>query len=299
MIKRVLVAGGAGFLGQHLCEKLLLQGNRVICIDNFYTGSRENIAHLIPNPLFEVIQHDLTIPVYVEVDEIYNLACPASPVFFQRDPIQTIKINVYGSINLLELAKRDDTNILQVSTASVQGELETTDVRSCYGAGKRCAEILFFSYHRQYKTRIKVVRLFNNYGPGMNLEGGEIIPRFITQAFAGKDLVVYNNGSSSRSFCYIDDIIDGLVKVMSMSDDFIGPVNLNNMVETTFLELAEMIIRLTGTKSKIVSKSMAMNATPRRKMNLVKDFLGWEPTTGLETGLTKTIEYCKDFLKCR
>jgi len=307
--KRILVTGGAGFLGSHLCEALLLQGHEVICVDNFYTGRRTNIIHLMSNPLFEVMRHDICFPLYIEVDQIYNLACPASPVHYQFDPVQTVKTNVHGSINMLGLAKRTDAKILQASTSEVYGDpgihpqpeayygyVNPIGVRACYDEGKRCAETLFFSYFYQYPMRIKVARIFNTYGPGMQPDDGRVMSNFIMQALTGKDITVYGDGSHTRSFCYIDDLIDGLIKLMDTPDDFTGPVNLGNVVEVTILELAKTILELVETKSKIVHKPIPTDDPCRRRPDIMKAkrYLSWEPTTGLEIGLKKTIEYFKE-----
>lgn len=306
--KRILVTGGAGFLGTHLCRALLSQGHEVICVDNFYTGNRRNIVPLMSNPLFEVIRHDICLPLYVEVDEIYNLACPASPIHYQYDPVQTVKTNVHGSINMLGLAKRVDAKILQASTSEVYGDpdvhpqpesycgfVNPIGVRACYDEGKRCAETLFFSYLSQYPIRIKVARIFNTYGPGMLPDDGRVVSNFITQALTGKEITVYGNGSHTRSFCYMDDLIDGLIKLMGTPDGFTGPVNLGDTVEIAILELAKIILNLTKTKSKIVHKSIPKDEPCRRKPDiaLAKLHLNWEPTTDLEPGLIRTIEYFK------
>lgn len=307
--KRILVTGGAGFLGTHLCKALLSQGHEVICVDNFFTGRRENIIPFLSNPLFEVMRHDICLSLYVEVDEIYNLACPASPIHYQYDPVQTVKTNVHGAINMLGLAKRTGAKILQTSTSEVYGDpdvhpqyedywgnVNPIGIRACYDEGKRCAETLFFSYFYQYPMRIKVARIFNTYGPGMHPNDGRVVSNFITQALTGKDITVYGDGSHTRSFCYVDDMIDGLIKLMDSPDDFTGPVNLGDTVEITILELAKKILSLIGTKSEIVNKPMTKDDPRRRRPDttLAKLRLNWEPTTVLDIGLEKTIEYFKE-----
>jgi len=308
--KRVLVTGGAGFLGSHLCEALLLQGHEVICVDNFYTGRKGNIAHLRCNPLFEVIRLDICIPLYVEIDEIYNLACPASPVHYQHDPVQTVKTSVHGAINMLGLAKRTGAKILQASTSEVYGDpaehpqregywgnVNPIGVRSCYDEGKRCAETLFFDYHRQYGTSIKVARIFNTYGPRMHPNDGRVVSNFITLALANKDFAIHGTGSQTRSFCYVDDMVDGLIKLMD-TDGFIGPVNLGGDKEITIHGLANKILALTGSKSRSLLLPVPLDDPARRKpdISLAKSRLQWEPTTDLETGLNKTIEYFKGII---
>ena len=307
--KRILVTGGAGFLGSHLCERLLSEGHEVLCIDNFYTGRRSNIAHLIPNPLFEVMRHDVCFPVYVEVDEIYNLACPASPVHYQFDPVQTTKTSVHGAINMLGLAKRLKARILQASTSEVYGDpdvhpqpesywgnVNPVGIRSCYDEGKRCAETLFFDYYRQHKLLIKVARIFNTYGPRMHPNDGRVVSNFIMQALSNEDITIFGDGSQTRSFCYVDNLIDGLIKLMNSSDDFTGPVNLGNPFEFTILELAHKVIELTGSKSKIVLRSLPQDDPTQRKpdINLAKSKLDWNPNINLNEGLERTIEYFKD-----
>lgn len=307
--KRILVTGGAGFLGTHLCRALLTQGNEVICVDNFFTGRRENIIPFMSNPLFEIIRHDICLPLYVEVDEIYNLACPASPVHYQYDPAQTVKTNVHGVINMLGLAKRTGAKILQASTSEVYGDpaihpqkedywgnVNPIGIRACYDEGKRCAETLFFSYFYQYPIRIKVARIFNTYGPGMLPNDGRVVSNFIMQALTGKDITIYGNGSHTRSFCYVDDMIDGLIKLMATPDDFTGPVNLGDTVEITILELAKKILSLIETKSEIVNKPMTKDDPRRRRPDiyLAKLRLNWEPTTVLDIGIEKTIKYFKE-----
>ena len=308
--KRILVTGGGGFLGSHLCEKLLEQGHEVICVDNFYTGSRANIAHLVSNPLFEILRHDICFPLYVEVDEIYNLACPASPIHYQFDPVQTTKTSVHGAINMLGLAKRVKAKILQASTSEVYGDPkihpQTEDywgnvnpigTRSCYDEGKRCAETLFFDYHRQHKLQIKVARIFNTYGPRMHPNDGRVISNFIMQALTDRDITVYGDGEQTRSFCYVDDLIDGLIKLMDTEDDFTGPINLGNPKEFMILELAEKVIKLTGAKSKIKHEGLPSDDPRQRQPDIgfAKKSLGWEPKIELEKGLKKTIEYFENF----
>lgn len=309
--KRILVTGGAGFLGSHLCRELLLQGHEVICVDNFYTGRKENIIQLMSNPLFEVIRHDICSPLYVEADEIYNLACPASPVHYQKDPVQTVKTNVQGSINMLDLAKRTGAKILQASTSEVYGDpkihpqkenywgyVNPTGIRACYDEGKRCAETLFFDYHRQYDTKIKVARIFNTYGPGMHPSDGRVVSNFIMQALTGKEITVYGDGSQTRSFCYVADIIAGLITLMNTTNSFIGPVNLGNMDEISILELAEMIIKLTESESKIAYKPLPIDDPCRRRPDIsAAKSLNWQPITDLEAGLTRTIDYFKEIVK--
>lgn len=306
MKKRILVTGGAGFLGSHLCERLLNEGNEVLCVDNFYSGSKRNIIHLLENPYFEILRHDITFPLYVEVDEIYNLACPASPVHYQFDPVQTVKTSVHGAINMLGLAKRLKVKILQASTSEVYGDPEVhpqpehywgnvnpIGVRSCYDEGKRCAETLFFDYHRQHKVKIKVVRIFNTYGPRMRPDDGRVVSNFIVQALKGEDITVYGDGKQTRSFCYVDDMIEGIIRMMNSRDDFTGPVNLGNPTEFTILELAEKVIELTNSKSNIVFKPLPQDDPKQRKpdITLAKKELQWQPTVNLEDGLIKTIAY--------
>ena len=306
MKKRILVTGGAGFLGSHLCERLLNEGNEVICVDNFYTGTKDNIKHLLGNPYFEIIRHDITFPLYVEVDEIYNLACPASPIHYQRDPVQTVKVSVHGSINMLGLAKRLGIKILQASTSEVYGDptvhpqpetywgnVNPIGLRACYDEGKRCAETLFFSYHRQHKLRIKVIRIFNTYGPRMHPNDGRVVSNFIVQALKGDDITVYGDGSQTRSFCFVVDMIDGIIKMMNSDDSITGPINLGNPQEFTILELAKKVIELTGSKSKIVLKPLPQDDPMQRKpvIDLAREKLGWQPKITLEEGLKKSIEY--------
>ncbi|AVM75723.1 UDP-glucuronic acid decarboxylase family protein [Magnetospirillum gryphiswaldense] len=304
--KRVLVTGGAGFLGSHLCERLLADGHDVLCVDNFYTGSKDNIAHLIGNPYFELIRHDVTFPLYLEVDEIFNLACPASPVHYQRDPVQTTKTSVHGAINMLGLAKRINAKIFQASTSEVYGDPEvhpqTEDYRgsvnpigprACYDEGKRCAETLFFDYHRQHGLRIKVARIFNTYGPRMHPDDGRVVSNFIVQALEGRPITLYGDGSQTRSFCFVDDLIEGFIRLMNSADDITGPINLGNPQEMTIRELAEAVIKLTGAKSELVIKPLPADDPLQRQPNIAKarEKLGWEPKVALEDGLHRTIDY--------
>ncbi len=306
MTRRILITGGAGFIGSYLCERLLNQGNEVLCVDNFFTGDKRNIAHLLDNPCFEVIRHDITFPLYVEVDEIYNLACPASPVDYQRDPIQTTKTNVAGSINMLGLAKRLKIKILQASTSEVYGDpdvhpqpegyrgnVNPIGPRACYDEGKRCAETLFFDYHRQLNLKIKVVRIFNTYGPRTKPDDGRVVSNFIVQALSNRDITIYGDGSQTRSFCYVDDMVDGIIKMMDSPENFVGPVNLGNPNEFSILELAQIIIRLTNSNSKIVYKPLPEDDPIKRKpdISLAKRTLQWEPTIQLEEGLKKAINW--------
>lgn len=306
MGKRVLVTGGAGFLGSHLCDRLLEEGNEVICADNFYTGSRSNIVHLLSNPYFEILRHDVCFPLYVEVDEIYNLACPASPIHYQFDPVQTTKTSVHGAINMLGLAKRVKAKILQASTSEVYGDpiihpqpetywgnVNPIGVRSCYDEGKRCAETLFFDYNRQHELRIKVARIFNTYGPRMHPNDGRVVSNFIVQALKGEDITVYGDGNQTRSFCYVDDLVDGLVRLMDSRDAFTGPVNLGNMSEFTILELAKRVVEMTGSKSRIVFAPLPSDDPRQRQpdLTLAKKELGWQPVVRLEEGLKKTVSY--------
>jgi UDP-glucuronate decarboxylase len=310
--KRVLVTGGAGFLGSHLCEHLLEQGHDVLCADNFYTGSKRNIVHLLENPYFELLRHDITFPLYVEVEEIYNLACPASPIHYQNDPVQTTKVNVHGSINMLGLAKRIKAKILQASTSEVYGDpavhpqpetyrgnVNCIGVRSCYDEGKRCAETLFFDYHRQHNMKIKVARIFNTYGPRMHLNDGRVVSNFIVQALKGKPITIYGDGYQSRSFCYVDDLIEGLISLMNSSDTVTGPINLGNPGEFTILELAEKVIELTNSKSEIRFEALPEDDPRQRKpdIRLAREILDWEPKMPLEDGLNKTITYFEELLQ--
>lgn len=310
-MNRVLVTGGAGFLGSHLCERLLQDGNDVICADNLYTGSKDNIRHLMSNPYFEFIRHDVTEPLYVEVDQIYNLACPASPVHYQANPVKTTKTSVYGALNMLGLAKRVGARILQASTSEVYGDPEVhpqpetyrgcvnpIGIRSCYDEGKRVAETLFFDYKRMHNLEIKVMRIFNTYGPRMNPSDGRVVSNFIVQALKNQDITIYGDGSQTRSFCYVDDLIEGMVRLMASPADFTGPCNLGNPGEFTILQLAEKIIAITGSSSEIVYKPLPSDDPLQRKpvIDLVKEHLGWEPHIELEEGLRKTIEYFKRVL---
>ncbi|MEW6053687.1 MAG: UDP-glucuronic acid decarboxylase family protein [Nitrospirota bacterium] len=309
--KRILVTGGAGFLGSHLCEKLLNGGEEVLCIDNFYTGRRSNIAHLLVNPFFEIMRHDITFPLYVEVDEIYNLACPASPIHYQSDPIQTTKTSVHGSINMLGLAKRLRAKILQASTSEVygnpkvhpqpedySGNVNFTGTRACYDEGKRCAETLFFDYHRQHGLKIKIARIFNTYGPRMHPNDGRVVSSFIMQALKGEPITVYGDGQQTRCFCYVDDMIEGIMKLMSSADNLTGPINLGSPAEVSVIALAELVIRLTGSSSKIIFKSLPPDDPQRRQPDITqaKQELLWEPETSLEKGLDKTIAYFRNLL---
>lgn len=310
-MKRILITGGAGFLGSHLCERLLGEGHEILCVDNFYTGSRGNISHLINNPLFEVLRHDICFPLYAEVDEIYNLACPASPIHYQFDPVQTTKTSVHGSINMLGLAKRIKAKILQASTSEVYGDpkvhpqpetywgnVNPIGLRSCYDEGKRCAETLFFDYYRQHKLKIKVARIFNTYGPKMHPNDGRVVSNFIIQALKGENVTVYGDGRQTRSFCYVDDMIDGLIKLMNSPDDFTGPVNLGNPSEFTILELADKVIKFTKSRSRIVHKPLPQDDPVQRQPDiaLAKKVLNWKPKKGLEDGLKETIAYFKNLL---
>lgn len=308
MKNRILVTGGAGFLGSHLCERLLAEGNEVICADNYFTGSKENVAHLLSNPYFELIRHDVTFPLYIEVDQIYNLACPASPVHYQHDPVQTTKTSVHGAINMLGLAKRVKARIFQASTSEVYGDPEVhpqpeeywgrvnpIGIRSCYDEGKRCAETLFFDYHRQHNLDIKVARIFNTYGPRMHPNDGRVVSNFIVQALKGQDITIFGDGSQTRSFCYVDDLIEGFIRLMNTEPGFTGPVNLGNPGEFTMLELAEKVIELTGSKSKLTFMPLPQDDPKQRQPNieLAKAKLDWEPAVKLENGLRKTIDYFK------
>lgn len=308
---RILVTGGAGFLGSHLCERLLSDGHDVICVDNFYTGTKENIMHMMANPKFEVMRHDVTFPLYVEVDQIYNLACPASPVHYQSDPVQTTKTSVHGAINMLGLAKRTGARILQASTSEVYGDPEvhpqTEDywgrvnpigIRSCYDEGKRCAETLFFDYWRQHNVEIKVMRIFNTYGPRMHPNDGRVVSNFIVQALRGEDITIYGDGSQTRSFCYVDDLIDGMVQFMNSPAEFTGPLNVGNPVEFTISALAEKAIQMVGGSSNIVFKDLPSDDPKQRQpdISLARQELNWEPKVGLEQGLANTISYFRQVL---
>jgi UDP-glucuronate decarboxylase len=304
--KRILVTGGAGFLGSHLCERLIAEGNDVLCVDNYFTGRKDNVAALLGNPHFEAMRHDVCFPLYVEVDEIYNLACPASPIHYQHDPVQTTKTSVSGAINMLGLAKRLRAKIFQASTSEVYGDPtvhpQTEDYRgnvnpigprACYDEGKRCAETLFFDYHRQHKLRIRVARIFNTYGPRMHPNDGRVVSNFIVQALKGEAITLYGDGSQTRAFCYVDDLIEGWVRLMAAPDDVTGPINLGNPVETTVAELAHKIIALTGSRSKIERRPLPVDDPTQRcpDISRAKSLLGWQPKVPLETGLKKTIEY--------
>ncbi|MCK9415218.1 SDR family oxidoreductase [Candidatus Dojkabacteria bacterium] len=309
--KRILVTGGAGFLGSHLCERLLKDGNEVICLDNYFTGSKSNIIHLLSNPNFEIIRHDITFPYYAEVDEIYNLACPASPIHYQRDPIQTTKTSVIGAINMLGLAKRLNIKILQSSTSEVYGDpkihpqvesywgnVNPIGLRSNYDESKRCAETLFMDYHRQNNIKTKIIRIFNTYGPRMHPNDGRVVSNFIVQALNNKDITIYGTGNQTRSFQYVDDLIEGMIRVMNTDDSFVGPINIGNPNEFTILELAEKVINLTNSKSKIIFKELPSDDPTQRQPNidLAKKIINWEPKIQLEEGLIKTIEYFKTIL---
>lgn len=304
--KRVLVTGGAGFLGSHLCERLLKAGHDVLCVDNFYTGTKRNIAHLLDNPNFEVIRHDVTFPLYVEVDDIYNLACPASPIHYQFDPVQTTKTSVHGAINMLGLAKRLRARIFQASTSEVYGDPEihpqTEDywgrvnpigIRSCYDEGKRCAETLFFDYNRQHNLTIKVARIFNTYGPRMHPKDGRVVSNFIVQALRGDPITLYGDGSQTRSFCYVDDLINAFLAIMETPDEVTGPINIGNPAEFTIRSLAEMVVELTGSKSRIEFRPLPSDDPRQRQpdITIARETLGWEPSTALKDGLLKTIAY--------
>lgn len=310
-MNRVLVSGGAGFLGSHLCERLLDEGNYVICMDNLFTGSKDNIEHLMRNSDFEFICHDVTEPIYVDVDRIYNLACPASPPHYQYDPIKTAKTSVYGAINMLGLAKHCNARILQASTSEVYGDplvhpqpesyrgnVNTIGIRSCYDEGKRMAETLFFDYHRQHDVDIKVIRIFNTYGPRMNPQDGRVVSNFIVQALKGENITIYGDGMQTRSFCYVDDLIEGMVRMMDSRDGFTGPVNLGNPGEFTMKQLAELVLSATGSKSKIVYRELPSDDPTQRKpvIDLAMKELGWKPTIKLEDGLKRTIEYFKTII---
>jgi len=312
--KRILVTGGAGFLGSHLCERLLDAGHDVLCVDNFFTGTKDNIVHLTHNPHFEILRHDVTFPLYVEVDEIYNLACPASPIHYQFDPVQTTKTSVHGAINMLGLAKRIKAKIFQASTSEVYGDpkvhpqredywghVNPIGLRSCYDEGKRCAETLFFDYRRQHNLRVKVARIFNTYGPRMHPNDGRVVSNFIVQALKGKPITVYGDGMQTRSFCYVDDLIEGFIKLMNTSDEFTGPVNLGNPAEFTILNLAREIILITGSKSKIIFKPLPTDDPIQRcpDITLAKATLAWVPAVKLDEGLSKTVAYFESLLMIR
>jgi len=309
--KRILITGGAGFIGTHLCKKLLEEGNSVICVDNFFTGSRENIVGLLDNPFFEVLRHDVTFPLYLEVDEIYNLACPASPIHYQFDPVQTTKTSVIGAINMLGLAKRLKIKILQASTSEVYGDptvhpqpesywghVNPIGPRACYDEGKRCAETLFFDYNRQHNLAVKVIRIFNTYGPFMHPNDGRVVSNFIMQALKGQPITLYGDGSQTRSFCYVDDLVDGMVKFMNCDSTETGPVNLGNPVEFTIKQLAEEVIKLTGSKSRIIYLPLPQDDPKQRQPDIqrIKSLTSWEPKIALRDGLIKTIEYFKNYV---
>jgi len=311
-IKRVIVTGGAGFLGSHLCERLINDGHDVLCVDNFYTGRRANIAHLLDNPNFEMMRHDITFPLYVEVDEIYNLACPAAPIHYQFDPVATTKVSVHGAINMLGLAKRTKAKIFQASTSEVYGDPsvhpQTEDywgnvnpigVRSCYDEGKRCAETLFFDYHRQNQVDIKVARIFNTYGPRMHVNDGRVVSNFVVQALRGEDITIYGDGSQTRSFCYCDDLVEGFIRLMATEDAITGPMNLGNPVEFTIKELAEIVVEMVNNGSKLVYKPLPSDDPKQRQpdISFAKKEIDWEPKIALRDGLEKTIAYFDDYLK--
>ncbi len=312
MTKKILVTGGAGFLGSHLCELLLASGHEVLCVDNYFTGNKGNILPLLENPRFELMRHDVTFPLYVEVDEIYNLACPASPIHYQHDPVQTTKTSVHGAINMLGLAKRVGAKILQASTSEVYGDPsvhpQTEDywgnvnpigIRSCYDEGKRCAETLFFDYHRQHDLRIKVMRIFNTYGPRMHPDDGRVVSNFIVQALKGENITIYGDGSQTRSFCYVDDLVRGMVLLMNTADDVTGPINIGNPNEFTILQLAETVKEMVGSSSEIILQDLPSDDPKQRQPNIdvAKSVLNWEPTIELEQGLVKTIDYFRQVVE--
>ncbi|WP_298380484.1 UDP-glucuronic acid decarboxylase family protein [Azospirillum sp.] len=309
--KRVLVTGGAGFIGSHLCERLLDAGNDVLCVDNFFTGTRDNVLPLLSNPHFELMRHDVTFPLYVEVDEIYNLACPASPVHYQFDPVQTTKVSVHGAINVLGLAKRVKAKVLQASTSEVYGDpavhpqpeeywgnVNPIGPRACYDEGKRCAETLFFDYHRQHRLDVKVARIFNTYGPRMHPNDGRVVSNFIMQALKKEPITIYGDGSQTRSFCYVDDLVDGLIRLMATDPETTGPINIGNPGEFTMLELAEKVIRLTDSSSTIIHRPLPQDDPKQRRPNIdkAKSVLGWEPTIPLDEGLARAIPYFRNFV---
>ena len=310
--KKILVTGGGGFLGSHLCERLLNEGHEVICLDNFFTGTKQNILHLMNNPRFELMRHDVTVPLFIETDEIYNLACPASPIHYQHDPVQTTKTCVHGAINMLGLAKRTGAKIMQASTSEVYGDPEvhpqTEDywgrvnpigIRSCYDEGKRCAETLFLDYYRQHDLKIKIARIFNTYGPRMHANDGRVVSNFVVQALKGEPLTIYGDGQQTRSFCYVDEMVDAFVRLMNSDDDFIGPVNLGNPGEFTIRELAEKTLAMTGSKSELINLPLPQDDPTQRQPNiaLAKEKLGWEPVIKLDDGLARTIDYFKSVVK--
>src|SRR6478736_287813 len=309
--RRVLVTGGAGFIGSHLCERLLERGDEVLCVDNFYTGTRHNVQHLLSNPFFELMRHDICFPLYVEVDEIYNLACPASPIHYRRDPVQTTKTSVHGAINVLGLAKRVKAKVLQASTSEVYGDpnvhpqpeeywghVNPVGPRSCYDEGKRCAETLFFDYWRQHNLRIKVARIFNTYGPRMHPNDGRVVSNFIVQALLGRDLTVYGDGQQTRSFCYVDDLVDGLIRLMATKDQVTGPINIGNPTEFTMLELASTVIAMTGSRSRVVHRPLPENDPRQRRPDIsrAQELLSWTPRTQLKEGLIRTVAYFEKLL---
>lgn len=311
-MKRILITGGAGFLGRHLCQRLLDEGHEIVCLDNFFTGSKSNIVELMDHPYFELIRHDVCFPLYIEMDEIYNLACPASPVYYQHDPVQTTKTSVHGAINMLGLAKRIGAKIFQASTSEVYGDPEIhpqqesywgnvnpVGIRSCYDEGKRCAETLFFDYHRQHDLRIKVARIFNTYGPYMNVNDGRVVSNFIVQALQNKDITIYGNGEQTRSFCYVDDMVEAFIRLMNSPDNVSGPMNLGNPGEFTIAELAHQVIELTGSRSKLVNKELPSDDPKQRcpDISQARQFLDWEPAVELQQGLNKTIAYFDNYLK--
>ncbi len=310
-MNKILVTGGAGFLGSHLCDRLIVRGDDVLCVDNFFTGSKANVAHLLKHPSFELMRHDVTFPLYVEVDRIFNLACPASPIHYQYDPVQTTKTSVHGAINMLGLAKRVKARILQASTSEVYGDPEihpqpesywgrvnTIGIRSCYDEGKRCAETLFFDYHRQHQLEIKVMRIFNTYGPRMHPQDGRVVSNFIVQALKGENITIFGSGQQTRSFCYVDDLIEGMLRLMDSPADFTGPVNIGNPGEFTMLELAEKVLRLVGGKSKLTFHPLPEDDPKQRQpdITLAKSTLDWEPKVGLEDGLKETVAYFRKLL---
>jgi UDP-glucuronate decarboxylase len=312
--QRILVTGGSGFLGSHLCERLLGEGANVICVDNFFSGARNNVEHLLGQKRFELIRHDVTFPLYIEVDQIYNLACPASPIHYQRDPVQTTKTSVHGAINMLGLAKRVRAKILQASTSEIYGDpsihpqteeywgnVNLIGPRSCYDEGKRCAETLFFDYRRQHNLRIKVARIFNTYGPRMHPNDGRVVSNFIVQSLLGHDITIYGDGSQTRSFCYVDDLIDGLMRLMGSADNVTGPINIGNPTEFTILELAKQVIEFVGSSSRIVNRPLPQDDPRQRRPDISKaqDFLGWSPRTPLAEGLKRTVAYFEELLRDR
>ncbi|MCJ2055818.1 SDR family oxidoreductase [Methylobacterium sp. J-048] len=311
-IKRILVTGGGGFLGSHLCERLLNDGHEVLCVDNFFTGARENVVHLLKNPRFELMRHDITFPLYVEVDEIYNLACPASPIHYQFDPVQTIKTSVLGAVNMLGLAKRIRAKIFQASTSEVYGDPEFTPqtesywghvnpigLRSCYDEGKRCAETLFFDYHRQHNLQIKVARIFNTYGPRMLPNDGRVVSNLIMQALQGKDITIYGDGKQTRSFCYVDDLIEAFIRLMSSPSDVTGPINIGNPEEFTIVQLSDLILKLTDSSSRLIYCPLPTDDPRQRRPDITKaeQTLAWKPTINLQEGLTRTINYFREFVE--